>query len=139
MSTSIRAELSPNNKYWIEKHRYYELKHFCLQYPLWKRAYNSVDGLSKLPAYAMSFNKSYNHGDPVTKCVENRLFYSSRMEMIERVADETDEVLGCYILQGVTEGLSYSHLKARLDLPCSKDIYYELYRRFFWLLSRERG
>ena len=28
MSTTIRANISQNSKYWIEKHRYYELKHF---------------------------------------------------------------------------------------------------------------
>lgn len=33
MGNIIRAEVSENNPYWIEKHRYYELKHFCLQYP----------------------------------------------------------------------------------------------------------
>ena len=42
MSTLIRPELSETNRYWIEKHRYYELKHFCLQYPLWRHAYNSL-------------------------------------------------------------------------------------------------
>lgn len=59
--------------------------------------------------------------------------------MIERVANETDEILGPYILLGVTEGYSYDILKARYNIPCCKDVYYELYRRFFWLLSRERG
>lgn len=28
MSTTIRPELSEKNQYWIDKHRYYELKHF---------------------------------------------------------------------------------------------------------------
>ena len=27
MATTIRPELSEKNPYWIEKHRYYELKH----------------------------------------------------------------------------------------------------------------
>lgn len=45
MSTTIHPELSKKNEYWIEKHRYYELKHFCLQYPIWKEAYQSLDGL----------------------------------------------------------------------------------------------
>ena len=38
MGTTIRPELSEKNPYWIERHRYYELKHFCLQYPIWKKA-----------------------------------------------------------------------------------------------------
>lgn len=29
MGTTLRAELSEKNPYWIEKHRYYELKHFA--------------------------------------------------------------------------------------------------------------
>ena len=44
MGTTLRAELSEKNPYWIEKHRYYELKHFCLQYPIWKKAYTALDG-----------------------------------------------------------------------------------------------
>lgn len=33
MGTVIRPETSKKNKYWIPRHRYHELKHFCLQYP----------------------------------------------------------------------------------------------------------
>lgn len=40
MATTIRPELSEKNPYWIEKHRYYELKHFCLQYPIWQKQYS---------------------------------------------------------------------------------------------------
>ena len=43
MATTVRAKLSEKNKYWISKHRYYELKHFCLQFPIWKQAYASLD------------------------------------------------------------------------------------------------
>ena len=39
MGTVIRPEISEKSKYWIDKHRHYELKHFCLQYPRWKKAY----------------------------------------------------------------------------------------------------
>lgn len=44
MGTVIRAEISANNRYWVEKHRYYELKHFCFQYPEWKKRYRAIDG-----------------------------------------------------------------------------------------------
>lgn len=58
--------------------------------------------------------------------------------MIEQVAEETDYVLANYILRAVTEGISYELLNARCGIPCSKDYYYELYRRFFWLLNKAR-
>ncbi len=136
MSTTIRPELSEKNPYWIEKHRYYELKHFCLQYPIWQKARAALSGLSQRPIDAV--NLTNNHGDPTARCVEARAFYSERIELIEKAAAETDAELGNYILQAVTQGISYDHLRVRTNIPCCKDTYYELYRRFFWILNQER-
>lgn len=136
MGTTIRPELSEKNKYWIEKHRYYELKHFCLQYPIWKKAYLALDGLSSRPTDLARFSNV--HSDPTAKCAEARALYFDRMEMVEQTAIATDANLSSYILKAVTEGVSYDCLKARLEIPCCKDTYYELYRRFFWLLNKER-
>ena len=138
MGTTIRPELSVKNKYWIEKHRYYELKHFCLQYPSWKRTYVALDGWSNKSADLAVISKTDSVNDPTAKCVEERSFYLERMDMVERVTAGTDSVLSSYILKAVTEGISYDHLRARLNIPCCKDTYYELYRRFFWLLNKER-
>ena len=138
MSTLIRPELSVNNRYWIDKHRYYELKHFCMQYPIWRHAYNSlVDYPGSWPQIVPSC-KTNVVNDPVTKHLDERLFYADRMKMVERVAKETDDELSCYILEAITEGISYDLLRVRTGIPCCKDIYYDLYRRFFWLLDKER-
>ena len=139
MGTTIRPELSEKNKYWIEKHRYYELKHFCLQYPIWKKAYLALDGLSKRSADLVSIQASNTISNPTAKCAESKLYYSDRIKMIEDAADKTCPELSTYILKAVTEEISYDHLKARLDIPCSKDTYYDLYRRFFWLLNKSRN
>lgn len=138
MSTTIRPEISEKNRYWIERHRYYELKHFCLQYPIWKRGYLSSDGLSKNLLDQTYHPGMGQHSDPTSRCVIDRQFYVERIGMVERVATDTDEELSSYILKGVTEGVSYTYLKARLDIPCCRDTYYRLYRRFFWLLDKER-
>jgi len=138
MSTTIHPEVSEKNKYWIDKHRYYELKHFCLQYPLWKKEYQSFDGYSKQPA-GTEIVQDNSHSDPTAKCVEDREYYLNRMKIIEQTAIKTDSILGPYILIGVTEGISYNGLKKKHNVPCCRDTYYDLYRRFFWLLSRERG
>jgi len=137
MGTTIRAELSAKNKYWIEKHRYYELKHFCLQYPIWKRAYLALDGLSK-QSYDLAIFSNIP-GDPTARCAEAKLYYSERIGMVDKTAAETDSCLAGYILTGVTEGVSYVYLRGKLDIPCCRDVYYELYRRFFWLLNKTRN
>lgn len=139
MGNVIRAEVSENNPYWIEKHRYYELKHFCLQYPIWKKVYASLDGLSGHSTNFTTMVVSSTLGDPTARIGIAKTYYSDRIKMIERTVMQTDSSLGIYILQGVTEGWSYDIIKARLEIPCCKDSYYNLYRRFFWLLNKERG
>lgn len=139
MGTVIRPELSEKNKYWVEKHRYYELKHFCLQYPIWKNAYVALDGLSKRASDLAAIQAANQISDPTAKCAEAKLYYYERMKMLEDVANETDPFLSSYILKAVTEEISYDHLKSRLDIPCGKDTYYKLYRRFFWLLNKARN
>ena len=45
------------------------------------------------------------------------------MGMVEKAAKEADPELADYILKGVTEGLSYDVIKARMNIPCCKDVY----------------
>lgn len=138
MSTLVRPELSTKSRYWIEKHRYYELKHFCLQYPIWKKAHAALDSMSRANLEQNRISKTNLICDPTVKCAEARLFYAERMSMIEKIAKEADPGLSTYILTAVTEGISYDCLRTRLGMPCCKGSYYNLYRRFFWLLNRER-
>lgn len=139
MATVIRAEISEKNKYYIDKHRYYELKHFCLQYNEWKKAYTSCE---EAVIFASKLERTPSNNMPsdlTAKYAMKRAQYAERIRMIEQAALEADEFLYPYILKAVTEGLSYTHLKARLDIPCGRDMYYDRYRRFFWLLSEMRG
>lgn len=138
MATVIRPEISEKNKYWIDKHRHYELKHFCLQYPEWKKAYAEFSDVSIPLSMTERIPTSNIPGDPTAKRAMLRTYYSDKIKLIEKVALETDIYLHNYILRAVTEGLSFTYLKTRLDIPCGKDMYYDRYRRFFWLLSKAR-
>jgi len=138
MGTTIRSNISRKNRYWIEAHRYHELKHFCLQYPIWKKAYEALDGLSKRPDDLELFVRTGQVSDPTVRCAESRAYYAQRMAVVEQTAICADAELHSYILKGVTEGCSYAALAAKYDLPCSKDTYYDRYRRFFWLLDKAR-
>ena len=139
MSREIRPEISKRNQYWIDKHRYYELKHFCLQYPVWRRSYDTIDGLSRWNTGFDVYSKLNIPCDTTGKCVELRALYFDKMSMVEQTAIETDPVLAKYVFKAVTEGLSYDQLKARLGIPCSRGTYYDRYRRFFWLLNKRKN
>lgn len=134
MSTVIRPEISLKNRYWLPKHRYYELKHFCLQYPDWHRGYFSLNGFS---SRASGFTERVDGGstpDPTAVYAEARLYYRERMEMVENAAREAAGDLSGLMLKAVTEGKSY----AVLTPPCCKEVWYAAYRRFFWLLDKAR-
>ena len=138
MATTIRAEVSMKNKYYINKHRHYELKHYCLQYPAWKKAY--IDCLDHDIPMSMIDGTQDPGGvyDPTSVRAATRTYYSNKMQTIEQVAKDADKYLWQYILKAVTEGLSYTYLKTKMGIPCGKDMYYDRYRRFFWLLSELR-
>jgi hypothetical protein len=139
MATLIRAEISQRSKYWIDKHRHYELKHFCLQYPSWKDTYSKLSD-PKIPLSSVDRLPSGNlPTDPTAKRAIIRAMYAARMDIIEKAAMEADKCLYDYIIKAVTEGLSYTYLKTRLRIPCSKDTYYDRYRKFFWILDNSRN
>lgn len=138
MTTVIRPEISKRNKYWIDKHRHYELKHFCLQYPMWKRTYNALCDLGASVSRLGETRTSNVPGDPTGKCAVRKAYYLERIQLVEDVAKEADPSLYTYILKAVTEGLSYTYLRTKMNIPCGRDMYYDRYRRFFWLLSENR-
>lgn len=124
------------NKYWISKHRYYELKHFCRQYNDWKRELAETNILASTD---ISKAKDPNaQSRPTESLAMRKSKLKNYISMIDDSAKNADWVIGPYIVKGVTEGLSYEHLIANYDIPCSKDTYYSLYRKFFWLLSEAR-
>lgn len=138
MATVIRPEISDKSKYWIDKHRHYELKHFCLQYPSWKRKYETL-GIPTISSSMMEKLPGTNTPSDLTaRFAINKAYYWDRMKLIEQTAMEADRYLYEYILLAVTEGLSYTYLKTKLKMPCGRDMYYDRYRKFFWLLSEGR-
>lgn len=139
MATLIRPEISEKNKYWIDKHRHYELKHFCLQYPSWKKAHAAFSDSSISLSTIERIPTSNLPGDPTAKRVMMKTYYEEKIDLIEGVAKEADQYLYKYILKAVTENLSYTYLKAKLEIPCGRDMYYDRYRKFFWLLSKARA
>ena len=108
MRNDMRPELSQKNPYWIGKHRYYELKHFCLQYPIWKKARLALDGLSRRPADLQVFvSCGQMKGDPTERCAQSRIFFGERMEMVEQFQNPQNQVsVFCISLKAGGTGLN---------------------------------
>lgn len=129
-----RSEISVKNKYWIPKHRYLELKNFCLQYPDWKLALNSITLLQT----HSEISSSGNFSTPTETIVFKRMEYSRNITMVEDTAKEADYALYQWLVKGITGSYSYDYLKYQLSIPASRDMYYDRYRKFFWILDKKR-
>ena len=137
MSTVIRPLMSLKSKWYISKHRYYELKHFCLQYYEWKMFYENT----VIERGGSIIGKGVDGGDisdPTFETGSRLAILSGYMALIEEVSSEADPDIGEYIFKAVTEDLSFSRLKTRFLIPCEKNMYYDRYRKFFWILDKRR-
>lgn len=82
MATTIRPELSEKNPYWIEKHRYYELKHFCLQYPIWQKQYSLISNTRSNEAYSLTPIANQSFYDSTGETAVDRTYYSLRIFLL---------------------------------------------------------
>lgn len=138
MGTTIRPESSKSNEYWIPRDRYYELQHFCLQYPSWVEFCREADSTSRARLDKPLPKRIFGHSDPVVYAVELRERYSGYVRIVREAAEETDTFLSKYILKDVTEKRAYTYLQGVLQMPCGRTQYYILRRKFFWILDKLR-
>ena len=134
MSTMIRAELSNKSKWHISKERYYELKHFCLQYPEWKR--KLIDIQYTAISRQLSIDKMFTN--PTEQRAIEREVYISNMSKVEQACKEADEELADYILLSLAWGKTFTYLQTIKSIPCCKDVFYDRYRKAFWVLDKIR-
>lgn len=98
------------SEYQLSKHRYYELKHFCLQYNDWKRLYLEADGWS-------------GDGDTTSRDGIKRGDLKSYIKLIETCAKSTGYDILPYVIDD------------KIDIPVE---FRYAYYKFFWELSKRR-
>lgn len=133
--SKTRPELSKKNKWWIPKHRYYELKHYCLQYEDWQ---DKVKSHSDIRSSEVVRTNIVEWSDPVGNEAAYREYYLLQIDMVESSAYEADKDIGSYIIKAVTEDLSFTVLNMVYNIPCGKDMYYDRYRKFFYILDAKK-
>lgn len=132
--------------YGIDKERYRELKHFCLQYKGKKKK------ASASPDYVLptvSLDSSGGHTGNVSNPVEDAAIrhvmrvekYLRDCRMIEEAAMRAASIGGYRkawraILRSVTEGLSYENVQLKCgSVPYAKTDFYAVRRAFFYILD----
>lgn len=135
MATKIRPVVSEKRSYYISKHRYYELKHFCLQYHEWRNLIFSPKG-NFTKTFEWHGHKQSEFVDPTGDEVIFREEARKNIDMVEEAAKDAGDGLEDYILEAVTDGVSYTYLRMVEDMPCGRDHFYICYHKFFWILSQ---
>ena len=97
-------------EYNLERHRFKELKHFCLQYPKWKKTI---------------FESPF----------EDAVDIETALHLIEKTAQDTSRKYADYILTAVTRDMSYTRLRP----PCDNYTFDYYIHKFYWLLSNRKG
>lgn len=125
-------------KYGINKHRFLELKHHCLQYQDWRRELANMQDTVKAIQYGKEGKGSPSIGSATESLAIRRIELEEKCKTIEQTAIEADPELYQYILEGVTtDYATYRYLKDAKKIPCGKDMYYDRRRKFFYLLSKK--
>ena len=103
----MKTSLSKKNLYWVSKHRFLELYHFCLQYNEFKKEIADTLYLPDDPGFDLT-------GEVAVKLERLR----RNVELIETCCKDSDKALWHFLLLGVTEGYSYETLRSRFHIPC---------------------
>lgn len=134
--TTVRAELSKKNEFWISKHAFYTAYHYALQYGEWRDEYERVSGGVRAVNYD-GMPHGNDVGNPTESAAIRAAELSAKMELIERLAQRADADIWKYILKAVTnEGVTYDYLRGIMGIPCGHNQYYRARRRFYYLLSK---
>lgn len=136
MSTLIRPEISKKKGEWISKHRYYELKHFALQYPEWKRKLTETTYIFGTSVIGIGGNKQIEFNDPTEDMASLRELCQRNIHMVEEACETTSHEFSLYLLMALAEGVTYEYLKMVKGMPCGRSSFYKMYRKAFWNLDR---
>ena len=134
---NIRTVTSPKSLYHINKERYLELKHFCLQYHSWQVEADLIEYASSTSFIELN-DEIKEYSDNVFEYVSRRSYYLSKIEKVDKaVVEATDNKdIRAALLECVTTGRTYAKMNARHQIPCGRGQFYDVYRRFFYILDK---
>ena len=121
----------------LSKHRYYELVHWCLQYPEWEQMIRTIKFIPDVNQ-TQSRKSKWNAKRGTEEAGAILAEASSNMELIKRICRETSKELYSWVLLAVTKGMSFTELKMQYGIPCERDMFYDRRRKFFLLLDKEK-
>lgn len=134
MSNKNQHKLVFKDQYSINPERYHELRHFCLQYPIWIDAYVHLDGLSQLPPEEME------RLNPTCSVGVVRARYKKWIDLVDNAARAAaPKNLLIFLRMSVTEGKSFKEIEQKFGgISCDEATFRNYKHQFFYILSEMR-
>jgi hypothetical protein len=134
--TARSYDLKFSKEYNISRHRYRELKEFCLQYEEKKAELQQIYTSSTVaPEITV---KGGMPGNPTENKAMRALKLKSDIELIDNTLNlACEKAVGVipFLKKNITEGVGFSYLGY---VPCSPKLFYKYRRKFFFLLDKEK-
>lgn len=126
-----------SSPYYLPEHEYLMTVHFCLSYKELKREYAELTS-----TYNGINMDGMPHGngisDPTARNAIRRAKLAEKIDIIEHTAEEVGEDLYEYLLMGVTEkGMTYEWLREKKGMPCGKNEYYTMRKKYYKEIFRQ--
>ena len=118
--------------YNISRAKYNELKYFCMQYNEKRRELEKGYGLKAAAHDGMP--KGNTRGNPIENQAIRNTMLRAEIELIEQTAIEAAPDIYQQLLKNVAEGIGYDYL----DVPLSRNRFYDYRKYFFYLLAQKR-
>ena len=126
---------STKNKYYIPKEDYLTAIHYSLRYPLWLAELNDAEDTSTAIRYDLDKVQTSPSANTVFNAAEKSIALREKIELIDGLIAMCAEGMEHFLRLGVCYGLTFDQLKIK-GLPCEKDMYYRIRRRYYYELSR---
>ena len=123
-------------KYYLPKETYLTVMHYCRQYPLWLQMLDIEFDARHGIAYDHDKVMSSNGSDSTSTLGIRRAEASKKKDIIEDVAKNTANGMSTWLILGCCYNMTYIQLKT-YGIPCGKDLYYKLRRKFYYEMSKK--
>lgn len=110
--------------------------HYCRQYPEWVEQLEALTDTARAIRYDVDHVQTSNDSDPTSDLAMRRAEISRKKEMIDKLAVEIGGIMAKWLIRGVCYGDPFYQLKHD-GIPCGKDLYYLLRRKFYYEMSRK--
>ncbi len=124
--------------YKLRKYEFLHVYYYCLRYNEWRDELAYKTDTVKSIEISDAPRGSGNEGNATEDLAIRRAMLSKNCEVLEQTAIEADADLYQYIIKAATnEHITYDYLKLIMDIPCSRNTWYQRRRKFYWLMSKK--